>query len=188
MATSNTKRNVEADKNGLYSTSKESLDAAYIAGLFENYDVFYDPCNGLGDISDYLESKGKKVYRNDLLDYGTKYTSIGDFLEVESIPQDVECIIMNPPFKLTEEFVDKALSLCDNLVMFNRATVLETASRSKKHNHGQWPLKEFHSFANRVSCTQGVDRDKTNNAVWYGWFVYDKKYLGNPEIHWLFTK
>lgn len=94
----------------------------------------------------------------------------------------------NPPFASTEDFVDKSLSLCSNLLMFNRATVLETKDRSKKHLSKEWPLKKFWSFGNRVSCTKGVDKKPTANAVWYGWFEYKTSYTGEPEIGWLFSR
>ena len=87
--------------------------------------------------------------------------------------------MFNPPFKLSEEFIDKALELCDDLIMFNRATILETKSRSRKHFDKSWPLKRFYSFANRVSCTEGVNREKASNSVWYGFFVYNS--FGNPD-------
>ena len=104
------------------------------------------------------------------------------------IPNSVECLIFNPPFKLTEKFIDHALHLCPNLIMFNRATVLESKARSRKHKTGDWKLKEFYSFGNRVSCTEGINEKPTNNAVWYGWMVYDQNYNGKPTIDWIFSK
>lgn len=184
-AAPNTKRNTNTEVNELYSTPIEALEAAWEEGLFDDFEVYIDVCNGLGDISDFLESKGKKVYRSDLIDYvGVEVDALADFLELETLFEDVECIVFNPPFKLTEKFIDKALSLCDNLIMFNRSTTLESASRSKKHKSGEWKLKEWWSFGYRVSCTEGVDRKPTNNAVWYSFFKYNQQYKGKPTIDW----
>lgn len=190
MASSNIRRGNDIDENELYSTPIEALESFYKAypEVFDQYEVYLDPADGLGALSDFLESIGKKVYRYDLVDYRGKLEHQGDFLEIASIPEDVECIITNPPFTLTEKFVDKSLSLCSNLIMFNRATVLETKDRSRKHLTKEWPLKKFWSFGNRVSCTKGVDKKPTANAVWYGWFEYKTSYTGEPEIGWLFTK
>jgi hypothetical protein len=71
--------------------------------------------------------------------------------------------------------------------MFDRATILETASRSLKHKTKEWRLKKFWSFGYRVSCNKGINREATANAVWYGWFEYDQLYQGTTEIDW-FTK
>ena len=188
MTTANTKRKAPIDISDLFNTPLDALEAAYEAGMFDEFDVYYDPCNGLGKISDFLESKGKTVYASDIEDYYVQVDYMGDFLELESIPEDIECIVFNPPFKLTQEFIDKALELCDNLIMFNRATVLETKDRSVKHKNKEWRLEKFWSFANRVSCTEGEEEKKTANAVWYGWFKYNNNYIGFPTLDWLFTK
>lgn len=187
MASPNTKTNKDTENNHLYNTPIEALEAAWAEGIFERFDVYYDPCNGLGKISDFLKSKGKNVHTSDLVDYGNA-DFVQDFLKVVRAPRGTQCIVHNPPFKLTEEFVDHSLILCDDLIMFNRATVMETNSRSRKHKDGIWPLKEFYSFGNRVSCTEGVEEKKTANAVWYSWYVYDRYYNGKPTVDWLFTK
>ena len=190
MATSNTKRNVGKSGLDLYNTPTDALEAAYEAGIFDKFQRYWDPCNGLGKISDFLKDKGKKVITSDVNDYG-KQDWVEDFLtatDFDVITSRIECIVMNPPFKLTEEFIDHALTLCPNLIMFNRAVVLESVSRSRKHQEGSWPLKEFYSFANRVTCTKGVEEEKTSNAVWYAWYVYEDGYKGKPTVDWLFTK
>lgn len=189
MASPNTGRKESKDSDDLYNTPLAALDAAWEEGIFDQYDVYYDPCDGLGAISDFLESKGKKVYRGDLVDYD-RNVDIGDFLDKTELPsEEIQCIVFNPPFKLSEEFIDKALALCGEVIMFNRATILETKSRSEKHSSGAWPLRNFWSFANRVSCTKGVNKEPTANSVWYGWFHYS--FESNrlfPQIRWLKTK
>ena len=189
MASVNTKKNKDTEENHLYNTPKDAMVAANNAGLFDNFDFYYDPCSGIGNISEFLYDIGKSCQTSDLIDYGYQQ-EIKNFLEItpEDIHPEVECIIFNPPFKLTEEFIDHALSLCPNLIMFNRATVFETQSRSRKHKDGTWKLREVYSFANRVSCTEGVAEKPTANSVWYSWSVYDQNYKGKPTLDWLFTK
>lgn len=184
MASPNTTRKEKTSSNDLYNTPIEALEAAWCAGIFDQFRNYHDPCNGLGEISNFLNSRGKSCTTADIIDYGNGAT-VEDFLTYGCF--GAECIVFNPPFLLTEQFIDRALSLCDNLIMFNRATALEAPRRSIKHQSGEWPLKVFYSFANRVSCTKGVDREPTASSVWYGWYVYDKSYKGNPEIKWLFT-
>lgn len=193
MASVNTKKNLVTEVNHLYNTPIDALEAAYQEGIFDRFHSYYDPCNGLGKISNFLKSKGKVCATSDLIDYGwasKKQGRVVDFFEVteETLPRGTECLVFNPPFKLTEEFIDHALSLCNYLIMFNRSTTLETASRSKKHKDGSWRLKEIYSHANRVSCSEGVDEKATANSVWYIWTVYDQTYQGKPTFDWIFTK
>jgi hypothetical protein len=186
MTSPNTKRNEDKDSKDLYNTPIEALIAADDAGIFDKFSSYYDPCNGLGEISNFLKHQGSSVYTGDIFDYGDQ-NEVVNFFDVTTSPTQ-QCIVFNPPFKLTGQFIDHALSLCPNLIMFNRATVLETNDRSVKHAEKHWPLKEFYSFGNRVSCTKGVDRLPTANSVWYGWFVYECGYKGKPQMDWLFTK
>jgi hypothetical protein len=186
MASPNTARKEVTSSNDLYNTPIEALEAAWAAGIFDQFLHYHDPCNGLGEIANFLNTHGKKCTAADIIDY-QNFALVEDFL-LTNTAHLASCLVFNPPFLLTEEFIDHALTLCDHVIMFNRATVLETKDRSRKHNEKEWPLKTFYSMANRVSCTKGVDREYTANSVWYGWYVYDKNYKGNPEIKWLFTK
>ncbi len=186
MATPNTNRKEKSIGNDLYNTPDNALQAALDAGVFDRFDFYYDPCNGLGAISDFLSSKaGKNVITSDLIDYGINDT-IADFLTLESVPDNIDCIVFNPPFLLTKEFLDHALSLCDNVIMFNRATTLETIERSERHLSKEWTLDTFYSHSKRMSCTKGASREETANSVWYGWFFYSKKSRReNPIIKWI---
>ncbi len=183
MASPNTKRDVSKGGDDLYITPPVALESFYeqYRSVIDQFQVFLDPCDGLGSISDFLESKGKKVYRYDLIDYRGKLDKEVDFLTLESIPEDVECIIFNPPFKLTKEFIDKALSLHSNLLMFNRMTTIETNTRAKKLDSKEWDLKNMFQFGFRVSCPKGVLNEQgevvlepTANSVAYSWFEFDQ--------------
>lgn len=193
MSSPNTKRNVNMEGDDLYITPHIALESFYsqYKHVINKFDVFLDPCDGLGAISDWLESKGKKVYRYDLKDYRGKVDKEVDFLSLETIPEDVECIIFNPPFKMTEEFADKALSLCPNLIMFNRMTTIESNSRAAKFASGEWPLKNMYQFGFRVSCDKGevVDDEiiisPTANSVAYSFFEFDASIDATPRLHWI---
>lgn len=175
MASVNTKRNNNTEANDLYSTPLVALQSFYnqYPEVFDRYDVYYDPCNGLGVIADFLRGLGKTVHTGDLIDYGVAGTAIEDFLEVTEAPEGTECIVFNPPFKLTREFVNKALELCPNLIMFNRLTTLET-SRAGLFKSGEWPLDCAYIFGFRVSCPEGVEMKPTANSVAYAWYVFNK--------------
>lgn len=180
-----TKRNEDAEVNDLYISPPEAMVA--MKQLVPRGNRLLDPCNGLADMSNYFKSEGHRVYTGDLYDYGVGTQYIGDFLKMEKMhfPSDIDTIIMNPPYLLTLEFIDHALELCDHLVMFNRMSVLEGQARGRRYTSGDWPLKRCNIFSYRVSCTKGINREKTNNAVAYAVYEFDKNYTGEPTLGWV---
>lgn len=193
MATSNTRRNTDALEDDLYITPRKALDAAFEVGLFDMYSVYYDPCDGLGDISEYLRLTNK-CYASDLYDRVGKEQSdpywLGerDFLSItrKDIPEDVECLVFNPPFTLTEKFVDKAHELELPLIMFNRLTTLESKERAKKFRD-KWKATDVYVFGYRVTCDKGVNREPTANSVAYAWYVFDPRLpeRTQTQLHWI---
>lgn len=181
MATANTNRKVQVKGSlDLYNTSDEALELFYknYPEVFESYYTYYDPCNGLGKISNFLKKIGKQVYTSDIYDYGCQ-DWVEDFLKNEEIPEDVECIIFNPPFTLTKEFVDHAYDLmqgtsCNNILMFNRLTTIESKERARRFKDGRWNLQNMYQYGGRVSCTKGENEEPMPNAVAYAWFELSK--------------
>jgi len=189
MASSNTKRNKEARHDDLYSTPKEAVDfliGTYGEMLKHNRFGVLEPCCGLGAISEPMSEYGVDVDSIDLYDhgYGIPHT---DFLNWQ--PQKkYSWVVMNPPFKLTEEFVDKALEVCEEgVLMFNRLTTLESIGRATKFSNGTWPLSHVHIFGYRVSCPEGPEMKPSPNSVAYAWYVFDKQKhpMAEPTISWI---
>jgi len=180
-------RNIDAHEKDLYNTPNKALVglAEQYPDLIQKFHVFYDPCDGLGVISDFLEHLGKKVYRADIVNYKKKLNFKKNFLKTYDIPEDVECIIFNPPFSLTEQFIDKALSLNKHIIMFNRVTTLEGQSRTRKFKSGVWPLKTVYPFGFRVTCTRGLMMVNMGQMVAYAWFYFELGYTGKPFINFI---
>ena len=112
MASANTKRNNDADPRNLYNTLPDAVESAVKAGVFEDLKQFWDPCNGLGRLSDALEAEtGVKCgVRSLLYDYD-RGDDIIDFLDRDDLGADLtahgvdyEHIVFNPPFPLTSGF------------------------------------------------------------------------------------
>lgn len=191
MASPNTKKQAKdkIEENELYNTPVEAMVA--LSNL-ESLDglVFYDPCDGIGGISDYLELKGAKVYRSDIKKYRECNNWLGerDFLSLteKDIPEDVDFLIFNPPFTLTEAFIDKAYDLDLPLWMFNRLTVLESISRATKFVN-KWNLDRVCVFGRRVSCTKGEAKEPTANSVCYAWYQFGTEtgWRGSATIEWI---
>lgn len=185
MATANTKRNKDADANDLYQTNPKAVHLAVKAGVFRGVRTAYDPCNGLGAISNVLESIGIKTQTSDLIDYGIGDT-VTDFLGAEiGNKNNVDAIVFNPPYKLTSEFIDRALEINDKVIMFNRVTFLETEKRAIKLQK-DWGLTDIYLHASRVGCKKGLEEERYANAVFYGWYILEpSKYAGVTNAHWI---
>src|ERR1700716_2494303 len=70
----------------------------------------WEPACGPGNIVKVLRAAGHEVIGSDLVDYGDPTHFYGrDFLMEQKAPDGCEAIITNPPYKLAEEFVAKAL-------------------------------------------------------------------------------
>lgn len=189
MASVNTVRKNNDDDNDLYRTSPVATKSALLAGVFDGVESAWDCCDGIGGISNILEESGIKMFRSDLIDYGMRDVVISDFLALEKPLFEADCIVMNPPYKLTSEFMDKACSLSNKVIMFNRVSFLETVTRAKKMQSGEWPLTDIFFHAFRVGCAKGLTEEKYANAVFYAWYVFDKEKRANtnnpPLVHWI---
>lgn len=197
MASVNTKRKPksEIESNELYNTPEIALESFYdqYSYIFDDYKKYYDPCNGLGNISNFLKSIGKECITSDIVDYGCQ-DSVQDFLTLDRLPEGVDCVVMNSPFTLTEAFIDKFYELASKeespitLLMFNRMTTIESNSRSRKLKYGEWHMENMFQFGFRVSCTKGVNEEPTANSVAYAWFEFikdDFEYDYAPSLHWI---
>lgn len=70
--------------------------------------TIWEPACGEGYMSSALEQCGYNVISTDIEDYGCGY-EVEDFLE--SPGRECDWIITNPPFSLSAQFVEKAISL-----------------------------------------------------------------------------
>lgn len=194
MATANTKRNKDAHRNDLYTTSKESLQLLWdnAPHVLKRATTVVDNSFGLGDITRFFKDKGKQVYGMDLVNYGDDYAihldgvTYGNFLEMEPRKFDLNHVmVFNPPFTLTYEFINQSLLWCDNLFIFNRLNTLESIKRANKFKSKEWPLKKVYVFGKRVSCPKGEDYEQSPNATAYCWLEFQTGYEGEPTICWI---
>lgn len=141
----------------------------------------WEPCCGRGKIVNVLRSAGHEVFATDLIDYGDNQGRI-DFL-MERSAHLCEAIVTNPPFKLAEEFVARALDLCPIVVMLLRLAFLESERRTPiLENRG---LARIHVFRRRLPM---MHRDnwtgpKANSGMAFAWFVWDASHKGPAELH-----
>lgn len=142
---------------------------------------------GDGSMSDVLIDNGYEVFSTDIVDRGYKnQNEIADFLVV-AYPQfkRIPNIITNPPFKLSEKFVDNAINYwkCDKLALLCKLIFLEGQTRSRLLE--KTPLKFVHVFRKRIKLTRNGEPIKGGGMIAFAWFVWERGYKDYPRIDWI---
>jgi hypothetical protein len=140
--------------------------------------IIWEPACGDGKMSEVLKSNGYAVISSDKFDYGYQFAGEQDFLTLED-EHKVDNIVTNPPFKLGQEFVEKALTIAKNKVaMLLRIQFLEGQNRSAWL--AKTPLKYVYVFGKRLNF------NASGGAVLcFAWFVWEVGYTGEPIIRWI---
>lgn len=143
---------------------------------------------------------GYTVISTDLIDRGYGQGNV-DFFEQTKSP--THCIITNPPYAKSLEWVNHSLELLsygDKLALFLPITFLESDKRVKMFE--ETPPKRILVAANRLLCGINGDftaKDKDGNIVYdkdgnpkrmssakcYAWFVWIKGDYSPPVIKWI---
>ena len=189
VGTSLTRERVEDD---FYATDPKSLelllDKLKEDGIELHKNIWECAC-GQGHLSKVLENKGHEVLSTDLIDrgYGTGNT---DFLKSIS---DKWCgdILTNPPYKIAQEFIEKALDLMRNncyCVMFLKIQFLE--GKARREMFKKYPPKYIYVFSERQNPMRNGSPLDENGKKWsstmcFAWFIWEKGFTGEPIIRWI---
>lgn len=145
-------------------------------------DTCLEPACGQGHMAMTLSEYFKTLVANDIADYG--YGGISDFIHD---PQDeVDWVITNPPFKLAEQFVHKALAIARvGVAILERTVFLESVGRHKRL-FTPAPPSIVAVFAERVPMVYGRLDRKAASATSYSWFVWLKQDTSREtELKWI---
>ena len=149
--------------------------------------VIYECACGAGHLAEVLVAQGHSVVATDLVPRGYGIGGV-DFLKVESLPEDCSCILTNPPYKFTMEFIEHSLELLpeggEAIFLLNINALAGKARYERLYSHGT--LKEVYVFPKRVQCAKNGDfASMTGSAVNYAWFVFEKGHSGTTNLHWI---
>lgn len=167
-----------------YETPPEAVEALLKVEKIPEW--VWEPACGPGSIVRVLRAAKRLVLDSDLHDYGQHYTT--DFLAPEICTPyhgcvEFECIITNPPYRLAQQFVEKALELKVPLViMLLRLAFLESVRRTDiLENSG---LARIHVFRNRLPMMHRKDWNgsRASSAIPFAWFVWERGYQGPTTI------
>lgn len=165
-------------KDDFYKTDPRATQALCRVEQFEG--IIHDPCCGDGAIAAELVDAGYEVTAHDLVDRGYGAPRV-DFL-MERLRHDN--IVMNPPFKLAQAFIDHALGLADRkMVSLARLGFLE--GRARKGWFESTPLARVWVFSGRITMHRGGHDTMRGSMIAFAWFVWDHGHEGPPQLGWV---
>src|SRR4051812_12424003 len=136
-----------------YETPPEAVTALLRVEKLPEY--VWEPACGPGAIVKVLRKRGHTVIASDVIDYGWEH-SVTDFLTSDSTRQ--LSIVTNPPYKLAQRFVEKAIKLrAPVVVMLLRLAFLESERRRRILEFSG--LARVHVFRNRLPMMHRRDWD-----------------------------
>ncbi len=142
-----------------------------------------EPACGAGHMAKVLKEYFGQVQSADTHRYG--YGQQRDFLTYPYETNAVDWVITNPPFRLAEEFVLRALRVARHgVAILARTMFLESVGRYGAIFRDDPPTK-FAQFAERVPMVRGRLDIKATTATGYAWLVWEKHSIGNPRLMWV---
>lgn len=163
------------------STVRSLLAVEPLAGLG------HDPCCGGGNIPRTCVDAGHDCTGSDLVDRG--YGVVHDFLAGNWPFDRPDWIMMNPPFGMARQFIDRALGVARwKVCAFVRLSFLEGQRRKPWFEAS--PLARVWICASRVNAPPGhLLRDgliePKGGAVAFCWLVFEHGRRGPAQIGWL---
>lgn len=147
-----------------------------------------DPCCGTGNMQQALFNSGYRNYiATDLIDRDFGQPNL-DFLSDDyPYTEGIESIIINPPFKYAQEFVEKAIKIAkDKVIVLARIQFLEGIKRYDgifKEN----PPTRTYIYVDRIGCAKNNDfiNNGKGNSMVYAWYVWDKNSNEKSQLKWI---
>lgn len=164
-----------------YASPPEAVEALLKVETFDG--PIWEPACGDGAISRVLIQHGHEVVSTDLVSRGYGLSGRDFLFETRT---EAPNIITNPPFKLAEQFADRAVSLTTGKVAFLMRLVWLEGRRRRKFFQST-PLARVHVFSGRIPRMHRGDYDgpKSSSSIAFAWFVWDHAHTGAPRLGWL---
>jgi hypothetical protein len=144
-----------------------------------------EPACGAGHMAKVLAEYFSAVHATDAYHYG--YGAVRGFLATPPYSsRSFDWVITNPPFRLGEEFVMRALDVArDGVAIFARSVFIESVGRYR-NIFERTPPSRFAQFTERVPLVKGRLDKSATTATSYAWLIWEKK-TGNdlPRLMWI---
>lgn len=168
-----------------YATDSRAIKPLFeTLGLLTGGKLILENSCGEGHLSIPMQEMGHTVVSTDLVDRGFGIGGI-DFLKdtyFHTLKYDL--IVMNPPFKHAQEFIERSLKLAPVVCCFLRLTFLESQKRYLFFKEN--PPSKILVFSDRVPSAINADFENINHsAIAYCWIVWEKDFNGKTELDWI---
>lgn len=174
----------EREENDYYATEPKALELLLDLETFDQN--IWEPACGEGALSNVLVERGFNVKNTDLIDRGLGEQL--DFLSSENNTPFKGDIITNPPYKIAEKFVEKALELIEpgnKVAMF--LSILFVEGKKRKIFLEKNKIKTIWVSSSRLNCAKNGDWETYKPGVsarCYAWFIWEKGYDGETTLKW----
>jgi hypothetical protein len=119
----------------------------------------------------------------DVHPYG--HGAVADFLTSPVAERSVDWIVTNPPFRLAEDFIKRALIVSRRgVAILARAVFGESVGRYRNIFEPTPPSK-YAPFVERVPMIKGRLDAKASTATGCAWFVWEKPGSGTTRVIWI---
>lgn len=142
-----------------------------------------EPACGAGHMVKVLKEYFGNVHYSDAYEYG--FGPVRNFLAHPYKTESYDWIITNPPFRLAEEFLLRALDVARvGVAILARTVFLESVGRYKNIFLDNPPSK-FAQFVERVPMVRGRLDGRATTATGYAWFIWEKSSSAPPRLIWV---
>jgi hypothetical protein len=142
-----------------------------------------EPACGAGHMARTLAEYFGSVHYSDANQYG--FGPVRDFLSYPFETNSVDWVITNPPFRLSEEFVVRALQVANEGVAILARTVFIESVGRYRNLFEKTPPTIFAQFSERVPMVKGRLDRKASTATGYAWLVWEKSSSDQPLLRWI---
>ena len=142
-----------------------------------------EPACGRGHMAQALSEYFGSVASSDIHDYG--FSRCADFLKPLHAAGSFDWVITNPPFRMAEDFIDRAQSIArQGVAILVRTVFLEGVGRYKRLFSVR-PPAVVAQFSERVPMVKGRVDKKASTATSYAWVVWKQVEADGPRLSWI---
>lgn len=158
----------------------------------EAWSIWEPACNR-GFMAEAISEYCGTVFCSDVHDYGYPKCRVGSFVGGESdfnfdiAPspgEHIDAVITNPPFRLADAFLRRALDEAPLVAFLLRTSWLEGEARYN-NTFRKTPPFAVGVFAERVSIVKGCWDPSANRPTSYSWFVWLRGNYADPRLIWV---
>lgn len=150
---------------------------------WDHQDTCREPAANRGHMVAPLREYFRSVEAADVHDYGAGFP-VRDYL-FGPLPDPVDWTITNPPFRLAEQFIERALATSRvGVAVIVRAAFLEGVGRYQRL-FAENPPSDVLQFSERVVMHKGRLAPEGSTATAYAWLVWLKGCEGTTRLRWI---